>query len=71
MNGPYSGWINWQADGKPDYLLGTGATRSEKLLTYSVGVAACAAVQACSNMRRGISPSQSMTSPSVFNARRS
>lgn len=46
MNGPYSGWINWQADGKPDYLLGTGATRSEKLLTYSVGVAACAAVLA-------------------------
>ncbi len=30
MSGPYLAKIDWQADGKPDYLFGTGATRQER-----------------------------------------
>lgn len=44
MQGPYSRWIDWQELGKPDYLLGSGATRAEKLLAYGAGLAGCGVV---------------------------
>lgn len=38
MDGPYHQAIDWNAAGKPDYLFGTGATRTERIFVWIAGL---------------------------------